>query len=61
MRPRPIPRKTGNPFDLLIPVSGVRFNEAAADTAENGRTRSRIRLPAIRFNEAAADTAENGA
>ena len=36
------------------------FNEAAADTAENGRwPRSDGRWPARGFNEAAADTAEN--
>ena len=35
MRPRPIPRKTETPVRPIVNAS-FRFNEAAADTAENG-------------------------
>ena len=60
MRPRPIPRKTMD-GRFLSAARKRRFNEAAADTAENARWSRRTRTRPRRFNEAAADTAENGA
>ena len=60
MRPRPIPRKTR--AAALRPAAGRgRFNEAAADTAENGAGTLGAGGGTRGFNEAAADTAENAA
>ena len=59
MRPRPIPRKTW-PRGRTWSTRWPRFNEAAADTAENaGLTAPGGGQVTGRFNEAAADTAEN--
>ena len=58
MRPRPIPRKTAVRGGKIAAVD-ARFNEAAADTAENAPWPPPPARPSARFNEAAADTAEN--
>ena len=58
MRPRPIPRKTRR-HDRRRKREERRFNEAAADTAENGPRPGGTTPASRRFNEAAADTAEN--
>ena len=58
MRPRPIPRKTIRSHNTAL-RNPLCFNEAAADTAENGNPGGDLRRRRGRFNEAAADTAEN--
>ena len=59
MRPRPIPRKTSRDRTCSS-YPRASFNEAAADTAENGGPSPADLVDHPGFNEAAADTAENG-